>query len=98
MGHQKRISLEKNSCQDIKQFLFSKAFELGELCSCEAVVDIKSARGQFHTFANEDAEQLLKTVLGTIDKKKCMEAANKERMGYILLFNNINNGLNNQGK
>ncbi len=83
MGRQKRISLEKHSCQDIKQFLFSKAFELGELCSCEGVVDMKSARGHFHTFANVDVEQLLQSVLATTDKKTCKEAANKERMGYV---------------
>ncbi len=92
MGRQKRISLTRvpdNNSRTKKR----KALELCELCSCEAVVDIKVDRFQFRTIANADIQQRLDC--------SCLHGSCNNRKGASYLTNvlNINHFfVKNQGK
>ncbi len=93
MGRQRRVSLaripddkSRNSCFSKRKLgLFSKAFELGELCGCEMVVVTRTDSGQFHAFGNTDMRQLIHDFLATQDKVKCMTSDDIERVRYIWL-------------
>ncbi len=88
MGRQRRVSLARipddksrnASFSKRKLGLFSKAFVLSKLCSCEVAIVTRTEKGKFHTFSNTDERQLLQDFLATPDKVKSMTADDIERV------------------